>query len=223
MPRQSAGMTYDDITALAATNGLDVFGGFHPEHADNCPDGTATLILFSPREPGFWPRVQQQPEFQDGDPDPLDRWSRRVLDVLATTLGGEALYPIGGPPYLPFIAWATRTGRAWSSPVGMLVHDSAGLMISIRGAIALPSRIVLPSPVATRPCDTCAQPCLNACPVGALGSLGYDVPSCHAYLDTDAGAMCMAHGCATRRACPVSATSGRLPQQSAHHMRYFHR
>jgi epoxyqueuosine reductase len=53
---------------------------------------------------------------------------------MACDLGAKALFPFGGPPWHPFIAWAKRSGRAWESPVGFLVHDQAGLMVSYRAA-----------------------------------------------------------------------------------------
>ena len=162
-----------------------------------------------PRGQGLVPQLQ---DWLDG----------RGHDARLINAGGRALFPFGGPPYLPFIAWATRTGRAWPSPVGMLVHDRAGLMISIRGAIALPHSIDLPA-TGPRPCETCAAPCRSACPVDALGPDGYDVVACHAYLDTDPGRDCMELGCKARRACPLSAASERVPAQSAYHMRQFHK
>ena len=209
------------IQALAAPHFLDLFGAFHAEEGDGCPPGT--MLLFSPLEPGFWAHVRAVPEALDGLPDPIDRWSTRVIGGMARALDGTAHFPFGGPPYAPFIKWAERTGRAWPSPVGMLVHDTAGLMISIRGAIWLEGRLELPAPAGTSPCASCDRPCLSTCPVGALGPRPYDVPACHAFLDTDAGADCLSGGCLVRRACPVSRTFGRDPAQSAHHMRYFHR
>ncbi len=214
-------MTYDTIRQRAARDHLDIFGAFHTAPEDGCTPGT--MILLSPLEPGFWTHVSCAPEFSDGAPDPIDRWSSRVVGALAETLGGSAHFPFGGPPYAPFIAWAKRTGRAWASPVGMLVHDTAGLMISLRGAVLVPERIDLPPAPAVSPCEGCAKPCLTACPVGALGPQPYDVPACHAYLETPAGAACMSQGCQVRRACPVSDHFGRDPAQSAHHMRHFHR
>ena len=80
----------------------------------------------------------------------------------------------------------------------------------------------LPEP-AVSPCTSCAQPCLTACPAGALTGAGYDVPACHTYLDTGAGGDCLAGGCLVRRACPVSQGYARLPEQSAYHMSRFHR
>lgn len=185
------------------------------------PEGCATLLLIGPAEPGFWPVFRASPEMADGAPDPLDRWSKRVLGGWAGTLGAQAVFPSDGPPYAPFIAWAKATGRVWNSPAGILVHDRAGLMVSFRGALALPWRVTLP-PAPPCPCDGCAKPCLTACPVAALGSGGYDVPRCKAYLDRAAGQDCMTRGCAVRRACPLSQSYGRAEAQSAFHMRSFH-
>ncbi|PZQ96602.1 MAG: ferredoxin [Cereibacter sphaeroides] len=216
-------MNLADIEAALAPHALAVLGGFQVGPEDNLPRGTATLLLVGPRQPGFWPHFTADPEWSDGGTDPVDRWSRRVIGRIACDLGAKALFPFGGPPYHPFYAWALRTGRVWPSPVRLLVHDEAGLMVSFRGALALRQRIELP-PVETSPCETCGgQPCLTACPVGALTSAGYDLDRCHAYLDTPAGQDCMTKGCAVRRACPVSAAHARMPEQSAYHMRQFHR
>ncbi|MGI1663989.1 ferredoxin [Palleronia sp. KMU-117] len=217
-------MTLTDIDASAGREGLAVFGAFHPRAGDETPDGTGTLVLLGPSEPGFWPHVTKAPEFLDGAPDPLDRWSSRVIGDLACAFAATALFPFGGPPFRPFVRWALASGRAWQSPVTLLVHETAGLMLSYRGALALTERLELPATRPARPCDTCAdRPCLTACPVQALASGHYDVAACHAFLDTDAGQACMSQGCDVRRSCPVSRNYGRLPQQSAFHMARFHR
>jgi hypothetical protein len=212
----------EEIAARLAPERLEVMGGFHPEPGDAAPAGTGTLLLLGPAEPGFWDHVTAAPEFADGRPDPLDRWSRRVIGRLACGLGAKALFPFGGPPYRPFLAWALRTGRVWASPVTLLVQDRAGLMVSFRGALAQRDRLDLPPPPLAPPCAACAQPCTTACPVGALTATGYDVAACHAFLDTEAGRDCLDRGCRARRACPVSDTYGRRPAQSAFHMRSFH-
>ena len=213
------------LCARFRAGGLDIFGGFHPAPGEaHLPVGTATLLLLGPHEPGFWAHVTAAPEWRDGSPDPIDRWSRRVIGRIARDLGARALFPFAGPPWLPFQSWAKRTGRAWPSPVRLLVHDTAGLMVSYRGALALKVRLDLPPPPGAAPCATCAdRPCLTACPPRALTEGGYDVPACHAFLDTAPGADCLTRGCAVRRACPVSVRHGRLPEQSAYHMRRFHR
>ncbi len=184
------GLALPALEALLAGERLEVLGGFAvDEREEGLPAGTRTVLMLGPKEPGFWAHLQAQPEW--GGPDPVDRWSRRVIGRIACDLGAKALFPFGGPPYHPFYQWALRTGRVWDSPV--------------------------------RPCDGCAAPCLTACPVGALTGAGYDLPTCHAWLDQPRGADCLSGGCLVRRACPVSQSYARLPEQSAYHMRQFHR
>lgn len=209
-----------EIETRLAAHQLEILGGFHAEEDEALPVGTKTLLLIGPKEPGFWPHLTAQPEW-DGAPDPVDRWSRRVIGGMACDLAAKALFPFGGPPYHPFYKWALRTGRVWDSPVRLLVHAGQGLMVSFRGALALKEHIAVPPPT-TKPCEGCAAPCLAACPAGALGEKGYDVPACHAYLsggDRD----CMKAGCLVRRACPVTQAYARMPEQSAYHMRQFHK
>lgn len=212
-------MTLDAIAEAAGRDALEILGLCHTTEEDGF--GPGTIVLFGPREPGFWAHVQQSQEFRDGAPDPLDRWSTRVVTGLAEAFAARALFPFGTPPR-PFIGWALRSGRAWVSPVGLLVHDVAGLLVSYRGALLLREVLPLPEP-GTRPCDTCTgKPCLAACPADALNADGYDLGACHAFLDTADGAACMSEGCRVRRACPVSQTYARDPAQSAFHMAAFH-
>ncbi|MBS0125627.1 ferredoxin [Thetidibacter halocola] len=214
-------MTLAPLSREAAACALSVRGAFHPTAEDGAPDGTGTLILLGPDEPDFWPVFAASPEYGDGAPDPLDRWSKRVIGILAARWGGMAVFPSDGPPWPPFIGWALRSGRAWVAPVGLLVHEAAGLFASYRGAVVLPDRLDLPAAPAM-PCDTCAaKPCETACPVGAMApGQAYDVATCKAHVTSEAGRECR-QGCLVRRACPVSRAFGRLPEQSAFHMRAF--
>jgi len=201
---------------------LQVIGIVAANTEDPVPPNTNSILLLGPNEPGYWQYFRAQPEYSDHRPDPMDRWSARVISTLASQFCGTAIFPFQGPPYAPFLDWALRSGRAWTSPVGMLVHDTAGLFVSFRGAICLPNK---PEPQATAnsPCETCdGRFCLTACPVNALTAEGYDLDACHGYLDRNSGTDCMHSGCAARRACPLSQTYGRLPAQSAHHMKAFH-
>ena len=212
-------MMHDRIETSARKQGLSIFGAFHPS-GGSAPDGIATLILLGPREPGFWPLFTSASEYMDGAPDPLDRWSHRVVTTLAQDLGAQPFFPFGGPPYQPFISWAKQSGRAHVSPVGLLVHDEAGLMVSYRGALGFAEKLDLPA-APPNPCLSCLdQPCRMTCPVDALQPDAYDVASCKADLERP-GNDCMTRGCATRRACPVSQSYGRLEAQSAFHMAAF--
>ncbi|MWD26563.1 ferredoxin [Aquicoccus sp. SCR17] len=198
---------------------LAVLGGFHPGPEDSAPEGTGTILMLGPDEPGFWPAFTAAPEYRDGQPDPMDRWSKRVIGGWAATLGGTALFPSDGPPFAPFYSWALRTGRIHASPIRLLVHDAAGLMVSFRGALALPARLDLP-PAPPSPCEGCPAPCLTACPVEALSPEHYDLDACRDWL-RGPGTDCMDRGCRARRACPLSRRHGRLDAQSAFHMRAF--
>lgn len=210
----------EQVQAALDPHHLEVLGGFAVEEGEaGFPAETRTLLMIGPKEPGFWPHLQAQPEW--GGPDPVDRWSRRVIGRVACDLGAKALFPFGGPPYQPFYSWALRTGRVWDSPVKLLVHATQGLMVSFRGALALKQVLPLPAP-SVQPCATCAKPCLTACPATALTGAGYDVARCHAHLDQPAGSDCLNGGCLVRSTCPAGAGYARMPSQSAYHMRQFH-
>ncbi len=192
---------------------LEILGAVHE-------DG-ATIFLLGPHEPGFWKAFTAAPEYSDGAPDPLDRWSKRVIGGLAADWGGMPVFPSDGPPYPPFIAWSIASGHAWQSPVGLLVHDRAGLMVSFRGAVKIPGYLPLGEP-GVFPCDRCPdQPCRTACPAGALAAETYDVAACKSHLNGPDSTACMTRGCNARRACPISAGYGRVPAQSAFHMKAF--
>ena len=142
----------DRIARAAGAHHLAVLGTVS---GGDRPPGVATLVLLGPREPGFWTAFTAAPEYGDGAPDPLDRWSSRVIGDLAQALDATAYFPFGGPPYQPFIAWAQASGRAHVSPVGLLVHDTAGLMVSYRGALGFADSIDAPP---RRPIPATAAP-----------------------------------------------------------------
>jgi len=138
-------VTEAKLAAALAPHGLGVLGIAPPRGAD-LPADILCIVLVGPARPGFWPGLRAQPEFRDGAPDPLDRWSRRVLDDLAGRLDAISLYPFGGPPFQPFMAWATASNRAWHSPSGILVHDNHGLMVSFRGALGMRAALPIAPP-----------------------------------------------------------------------------
>lgn len=199
-------MTLDHIETAANAKHLTIFGVHQ------------AIVMLGPLEPGFWAAFTASPEWADGLPDPMDRWSARVIGALATELRATPHFPFGDPP-APFLTWAMNSHAAWQSPVGMLVQAKAGLMVSYRGALEFDMGLSVPA--TDKPCNTCDAPCQTACPVGALTDDGYDVPKCKTFLRTDAGQDCLTGGCLVRRACPVSQTYGRDPAQSAYHMERF--
>jgi ferredoxin len=186
---------------------------------------TRTIVLAGVVGREGWDSFAASPEASDGLADPLDRWSRRVMEALAVELGAKALFPFGGPPFLPLQRWAQRAEPVHSSPIGLLIHPHYGLWHSYRGALGFPEALDLPEPTPVpSPCEECAgRWCLKSCPVGAFSNAGYDVAACADHLRSAAGADCMDAGCRARRACPVGAEHSYGPEQTKLFMAAFRR
>jgi len=182
-----------------------------------------TIVLAGMVGRDGWEAFAASPEASDGLADPLDRWSRRLIESLARDLGAKALFPFGGPPFLPFQQWAQRAEPVHSSPIGLLIHPYYGLWHSYRGALGLSEELAVPDPAPiSSPCETCSgRWCLKTCPVGAFSEAGYDVAVCVGHLKSTAGGDCMAEGCRARRACPVGAEHAYGPEQASFLMRAF--
>lgn len=221
-------VTLEQIAERATAAGVALRGAIHPaaeDHVPAMPDGrpAGTLILLGFVGRAQWPVFAGSAEAADGRADPLDRWSRRVIGGLAAELGAAALYPFGGPPWLPFQRWARKAEPVHSSPLGVLIHPDWGLWHSYRGALVFAERLDLPERrERPSPCDTCAEkPCLSACPVGAFTLERYDVGTCAGHIKSAAGRDCMELGCRVREACPVGAEHRFGPEQASFHMRAF--
>ncbi len=198
-------------------------GAFHPEPDDGVPDGLRTLVLLGPADMVMWTAYRGSAVSHDGLPDPLDRWSRRVIGQLAEQLGAVALFPFDGPPWHPFQRWASRGEGAIASPVGMQVTAQRGLWTSYRGALGFAAHLplhVLAHELSGDPCLGCPAPCLTACPVGAFAGGRYDVPACVAHVTGATGAACL-DGCLVRASCPAGANVKLPAEQRRFHMRAF--
>jgi hypothetical protein len=210
-------ITLSGVRVAVEASGLSYRGAFHPT-PDDWPNGgdCGTLVLVGFTGNRNWRHFQHAPEAHDGAPDPLDRWSLRVIGALARELGATALFPFQGPPWLPFLRWAQKAEPVHPSPLGMLIHPDWGLWHSWRGALAFRDTLELPPPDRRpRPCDSCAdKPCLTTCPVNAFTMKGYDVAACVAHIETPRGTDCMEEGCRARRACPIGAGHRYSPEQA---------
>jgi len=171
----------------------------------------------------YWPVFSHSPEFHDGQPHPLDRWSRRVAEAIASELPVQPVYPFEGPPYYPFQQWAQRAEGLEQSPIGVMIHPEFGLWHSYRFALLGAHFEVAPahSP-ADSPCLGCeAKPCLHRCPVDALDTNAYDVERCRNYLQQTPQARCHATGCLARYACPIAPDLSYTPAQGRFHLQAF--
>ena len=221
--------TLGDIKTLAESHGLRIRGSLR-EDAGNLPpqaDGrpSSALLLIGAEGGSLWPTFSHSPEFQDKQADPLDRWSRRIGESMARELDGVALFPFDGPPFHPFISWATEAGSVSPSRLGLSLHRRFGLWHAFRFALVLPYGFDHADPVrnARSACDTCLQtPCLTVCPVSAFDGEQYDVHACYQYLHDTPEAPCHTNGCLARNACPEGAGHRYPDEQVIFHMRQFY-
>ncbi len=207
------------VTAVAAT-GLVCVGAFHPRKGDGVPGGANTLVLIGNAGPGMWKAFNAK---RENDPNPLDAWTRRVLNKVAGDLGAKALLLPFEKPYLPFAQWAELAGAGRPSPIGILIHPMFGLWRAYRGALAFEEKLDLPPQAAwLNPCESCKdKPCLSACPVDALNATGFDKNICIDYLAAPDGGECLSSGCLSRLACPVGLEYRHSPSQTRFHMEAF--
>jgi ferredoxin len=230
-------LSADELISELSRYGLVLRGVLGPKANDGWPalpsGEPARLWLVGAVGSSLWAPFSASPEFQDGQGDPLDRWSRRIGEHWAQRLGGLALFPFGGPPHWPFQRWADRAEPLTPSPLGLRLHPQHGLWHAYRFALLLPQRIAAPEApdtpavpaekaAGTAPgaCATCPSLCVKACPVGAHDH-GFDLLRCVAHLRTPEGQICLQQGCQARAACPEGAASSYLPDHAAFHMQAF--
>lgn len=205
-------MTPAELVAELDEHGLLPLGHFSPDEDEALPAiaadmPAASLVLIGHVGSSHWSRFTDSPEYLDGQPDPLDRWSRRIGDSLAACAGGRALYPFEGPPFHPFQRWAMRARALHASPLGILIDAEFGLWQAFRFALLLPEPVgeATVSVVTSAPCDECVgQPCLAACPVGATTPAGFDHHACADHLLSHEHSACRNRVCVARAACPVA-------------------
>jgi len=217
-----------ELTQALARHGLRLRGGFATDSAIDVEilrvaPWARTLILVGNVGSELWNKSGAAIAAL-GDPDPLDRWTRAVIEPIAASADGLALFPFAGPPYWPFQRWAERAEGVRQSPIGIQIHPEFGLWHAYRAAILLRDVIVLPRPEHAHPCDACVdRPCLTHCPVNAFSSAGYAVDRCveHLVAVQNESGSCNDVGCLARLACPVGAAWRYRPEHARFHMRAF--
>lgn len=213
-----SGSTYNDLTDALVPFGLVLRGGLRLKKDEF--QTKQTLMLVGNIGSEMW-----EPFSHDDirSPDPLDHWTRQVIEPIAAQFGAAAYFAFEGPPYHPFQRWAMQAENVFQSPIGPLIHPKYGLWHAYRAALVFDDVLDLPiQEQATNPCDSCVdRPCLSTCPVGAFTAETYDIPSCVGYLKTSAGEACLTESCAARRACPIGREYQYNNAQSKHHMDSF--
>ena len=192
-----------------------------PEAAPGRP--ALTLLLAGNAGSAFWPQFAASAEYSDGAPDPLNRWSARVLGDIARKHGVSVVFPFDGPPYNPFQQWALRAGNVSRSPLGVLAHRTYGLWFAYRGAFLLPETLDGKRERTGGPCEACVdKPCLDACPAAALTrAQSYAVATCRSHVAGAGAETCGRRGCLIRHACPFGQDYAYGGEQAAFHMAAF--
>lgn len=191
---------------------------------DQKPQKFTALALVGNIGSSIWPEFSHSPEYRDAQPDPLDRWSKRIALSVAREIDSIAIFPFEGPPYYPFQQWAARAEALHQSPLGLMIHPEYGLWHAWRFGLLMPhaTRSGSPELPLESPCQNCqAQPCLHSCPVEAFGADGYDVDKCVSYLKQTPEAPCHQQGCQARNACPIGEKFRYEPAQHLFHLRAF--
>lgn len=200
------------LAELLAEHGLTIRGGFNRAEDEQLAANaglkpTEAVLLIGNAGDGFWPRFVPWLDGQPADlENPLDTWSRHVLDKAAEAFGARVVMP-NDKPYAPFQQWAMRAEGLKPSPLGILMHPEFGLWHAYRGALLFDRKIAAedlgkPARMPIHLCDLCIEkPCLNSCPVGAFGKQ-FDSGACYSRIASAGGAPCMESGCLARNACP---------------------
>ena len=227
----------DDLRHLArelSPHGLLCFGGLLLTK-DECAVGSQAMVgrnalLVGNVGADMWHVFRRSPEFSDGMRDPMNRWTKRVLDAVSLKLGCSVVYPFDDP-YWPFQRLARKAVGIQNSPLGVLIHPEYGLWHAFRGLLIFKENhqlvnqikaLIESAEVLNHPCDSCEdQPCLSTCPVGAFTDEGLDVNSCFSFLDGSSGSECMLTGCQARRACPIGTDYRQDSAQLQFHMKSY--
>jgi len=218
-----------ELSAELALHGMMLRGGFAPAPQDAVPaleDGrqARTLLLVGNAGSEIYRHFFAAGESTGGVANPLDSWTRRVIEPVSTRFGATTVFPFGGPPWHPFQRWAKRAEGLEASPLGILIHPEFGPWHAYRAALLLDREIALPEQPrpAHHPCDKCAsKPCLSTCPVGAITPDGYAVKACRSHVASPAGSDCRTAGCLARRACPVGLAHAYPARAMEFHMAAF--
>ncbi len=210
-----------EIASAHCLHGLTLRGGLSFS-GDEYPPAKAVLMVGNAGA-GYWRHFSHWRGQQAADiANPLDAWSRSVLDGIAAQVDARVLMP-NDRPFAPFQQWAMRAEGLSPSPLGLLAHPGYGLWHAYRGALLFDRDIDIPAvekPI--HPCAACAgKPCLNACPVRAYTAEGFVYERCLAHVRGPDGAACRTGGCLARNACPVGVGYRYPAEVQAFHQKAF--
>ena len=174
------------------------------------------MLLLGSHGSRYWHRVIPLPE---AEPHPIDQF---VIERVRQPFGQariQILYP--GDHSLPLAELGGLAGWHHKSPLGLGIHPDHGLWYAYRAVVLVNDADVtaaLPG-AAAHPCLSCdEQPCIAACPSGAVKPDGFDVTACVNYR-LEENSSCKDQ-CLARLSCPVGKASRYDQDQITYHYRY---
>jgi cyanocobalamin reductase (cyanide-eliminating) / alkylcobalamin dealkylase len=204
----------DLVHAFAAADYND-----HVDHADRleCFDRPRALGLLVGNTRALWPaftRVWQKDQLLASSDDPLDLYVISSIEraIAATTGLAHRSYfaHVTTPRALPIQRLADLVGFAALAPSHLAIHAQYGPWFALRAVVTVnldgPST---PAPEPARPCQACAEPCVQALQ-RALAASGTS-------LDRRSIAAHAADWIAVRDACPVGRASRYDNEQLRYH------
>lgn len=201
----------DVLGERLSRSGLALRGGFDFDDGEASPPlhsgkPSKAVILIGNIGGAFWPHFKLWRDNQPADlKNPLDSWSRAVIEQASAGLGATFISP-SDKPFMPFQQWAMRAEGLRPSPLGILMHPRWGLWHAYRGALLFDRPLGLAEPGQIEHlCDSCVgKPCVRACPVYAYTADRFDHTACLDHVRGAKGAACRTGGCLDRNACPYS-------------------
>ena len=145
--------------------------------------------------------VKRSIETADPNPPKSRRWIRCAAEPEA---------------FVDFRPLAESAGLGFSSTMGLLIHPEYGLWTGLRAVLLTTEKLPEMSAVqGESPCQTCTeQPCITACPAGAVQPTGWKVKICAKFHEDSQ----VCHGqCHSRLSCPVGAAHRHGPLQHQYH------
>ena len=147
--------------------------------------GAAGAVIVGSGGPAFFDLFERAPEAADGAPNPLDRYTARVVTRAARAalepvgVAHAIAFPFDARPLIPFQRLGRAAGLGGPGPLGLQIHPRFGPWWAYRALVVL-DRPLPPAPPSGDGCAGCPAPCVAACPAGAVARNGFQVAACHA-------------------------------------------
>lgn len=190
--------------------------------------GAVAAVVLGDGGGDFFARFRAAPEATDGAPDPINRYTARVVRALVAevAVGLTARFPFDVPPagpaeprppagsaeplpaarpagpsgpLLPLQRIGMAAGLPPGGPLGLQIHPRFGPWWAYRALVLCDRPLPEAQPLASS-CTGCPAPCVSACPGGAVAPGGFAVGRCGAHRLVHAPC---ADNCSARRACVV--------------------